>query len=96
MPKAEKAETMAMKPRKKVMMRKLVDNKKYLKNLKGILFELYGDTYQGPYVYITHKQKYELRVAKRSAKREASIDTIESLDTDSASMFGLVTPKRVR
>lgn len=69
-----------------------------LKDLKGILGELYGDTYTGPYVYVTHKQKYELRVAKRLAKasladdeamstfrlseQEASIDKIESLDTD--------------
>lgn len=38
------------------------------KDLKGILGEMYGDTYKGPYVHVTHKQAFEARVAKRLAK----------------------------
>jgi hypothetical protein len=59
-----------------------------------ILSELYGDTYKGPYVRVTHKEAFEARVAKRAAKAEESIDTIESLDTDTAEMTGRVRARR--
>ena len=47
-----------------------------------ILGDLYGNTYTGPSVRVTHKEAFEARVAKRAAKAEASIDTIESLVTE--------------
>lgn len=50
-----------------------------LKDLKGLLGEMYGDTYKGPHVYVTHKQAFEARVTKRLANTESMIDTIESL-----------------
>jgi hypothetical protein len=47
-----------------------------------ILGDLYGNTYVGPYVRVTHKEAFEARVTKRAAKAEAAIDTIESLVTE--------------
>ena len=49
---------------------------------RRILGDLYGNTYTGPSVRVTHKEAFEARVAKRAAKAEASIDTIESLVTE--------------
>lgn len=57
-----------------------------LKDLKGLLGQMYGDTYKGPHVYVTHKQAFEARRTKRLEARlantESMIDTIESLPTD--------------
>ena len=47
-----------------------------------ILGDLYGNTYVGPYVRVTHKESFEARVTKRAANAEAAIDTIESLVTE--------------
>ena len=49
---------------------------------RRILGDLYGNTYTGPSVRVTHKEAFEARVAKRAAKAETSIDTIESLVTE--------------
>jgi hypothetical protein len=47
-----------------------------------ILGDLYGNTYTGPWVRVTHKEAFEARVTKRAANAEAAIETIESLVTE--------------
>jgi len=68
------------------MIPRLGDAAVKLADLKAILGDIYGDTYRGPYVRVTHKEAYEKREAKRATKaladQESSIDTIESLETE--------------